>query len=181
MITNVVESLIPHIRLVPWVDVVGGIASPLQKGDQIAPAWYDITQGKWIDLSPDSKKRGIVFFRADECEVISNSGGKINERCTLNIMCWYNLKQINVDEGDSRPVLDICDAIPGKLWNTNGIITARMKYQNTIRNIVIWNEYTFNENKQYTMYPYGAFMVTYDALYWYAKGCHIKNLNPSIC
>lgn len=179
MIRNVADILRNYVATVEWVDVAGGIAQPIRVGDKISPAWWD--GNKWIDMSPDSKKRGIVFFRADESEVTAASGGRLKETCDLNMLCWYNMKEINMGDKDSRPVLDVCDVIPGKIWHANGIITARIQYQNVNRDINVFNDYTFNENKAYTVYPYGVFMVTFRVDFWYALSCHTRGNITSSC
>ena len=60
MIRNVADILRNHVGTVEWVDVAGGIAQPIRVGDKISPAWWD--GNKWIDMSPDSKKRGITLY-----------------------------------------------------------------------------------------------------------------------
>ena len=166
MIRKLANILRDNIALVEWIDNAGGVVDTLRKGDKVFPGWLNGFQH--VDMTPNSQKyRGVAFFHASETSEGESNGHLINETAILKLLVWYKAKEIGATVDDSIPALQVADAIP-KVVRQDGL-TARITYTGTSRDENELSTYTFNENKLFTTYPYGFFVLEYNVSLWYNR------------
>jgi hypothetical protein len=185
MIHLVADVLRDYVATIHWIETSAGIAVPIKKKlsgvEKVSPGY--LVNGSYIDLSPNNKSKGIAFWHTGESVVISETAQKVNERVDMDLVCWYNLKSIDIAANNSSWLaMEVHDAIPRSFRNDNGIIAAKINYQGISQDYNIWSGYGFDDaNNQFLTYPYGFFVLRYEILYWYSRNCVTTTKTPGVC
>lgn len=179
------------IQALEWSDLVGGMVRPISTKKPVAngktttltfPVACDIT---WEDcenntdmlrmFTPDSNKGSIVYF---EDKGVSQGvyGGKQRFVSTLRLVCWMNLRRFS-NSGCSLSfyaISSIKEAImaPGAR-NFRSIIQAMITDNIRIlpKDKNIFSAYTYNEFKQYLVYPFDYFAIDIETVFDVNPSC----------
>lgn len=132
--------------------------------------------GNYIDLSPNSKERGILYFQLLSNPTSSDIGhGVFQLEAVLRLVAWFNVVQLN----PSDPLLLAANVIKTINVKQPGIGTPAY-----LSNIVmqfdgfeqkdarIFQGFTYDESRsQFLMYPYDYFSIRYRAQATFKPSC----------
>ena len=135
---------------------------------------------------PDSKgsKKSITFFEDDGITTDLIDRDYTTYTAKLNLICWYNLKQINPVPQKSAMIQSIIQILNGKQHN-NGIFTGifvECKGEK-ITASDIFSRYDIDiAMTQYLMYPYDAFCIPLEVSFQIGKDCLVPlEIDPIEC
>ena len=197
MIQTIIERLLTDIEALNYVDLVGGIVRTQKevKGNsdnavvKVYPVCINSTKttcspNDYINLSPDSSKKGIIYFE-DKGTSMEEQGNYYMMSSQVRLVGWFNLKLINTTLLNADTLLlRTAKAIPKKLANSGGISAITIECTgNEQKSPAIFSEYTFTEEKtQYTMYPFDYFAINYLIEYKIHRSCiNDITLNGTSC
>lgn len=172
-LAHILLSLIGNI---PFIDLYGGVVTIVEKlyNNKVSrfPASCDVinysncTIEKGLTpLTPDSQRRGILYFEDYGVTHNGSSSGFQNYTSKLRLVCWINTNLIEGNECNefAMPIMStVINKLTGKKYfNQN----SYNKINITVTNIPIANEQLFNKytydsvQSQYLMPPYEYFAL----------------------
>jgi hypothetical protein len=151
-----IEQLRTDIAALSWISSTFPAAKPGIKDKLIYPEIYcNDGTGESFPIIPDNSEKAFVFFEKNPSTYNIDSG--IDNRFSLNLICWYNLKAIRTENYDFSEEL------------IRTIISILEVYQ--VENVQVNYNYLFEnyslikrEHKQLLMFPYGAFKLSFNIL-----------------
>jgi len=157
-----------------WVDKLGGMVITARSGEKAFPVEFnpdvDVCETQFNDYVPDDSKKSIIYFE-DRGFVIGGMTSRYFVATTsLRLVCWLNYKLLDEDTYEPDEfILDVLNAFPAHFTDGN-IIGATVSVE-SVSETDIFSIYSYNIDKQFTFYPYGAFAVDISVKYRIAKDC----------
>ena len=181
MIAEVADILKSYIDDLDWVDKIGGLVHPVTKGDKTFPVC--LSSGDYDDLVPNSKKRSVVYFEESGGSSVSEmSSRRMRIEIPLRLVCWYNLKRLNENVSSNNLMIDIMNTLPRTFKANGNVLAASIEIEDMGTGNDIFSDYSYNEQRQFLMYPFGAFYMDIIVNAWVGIGCADNvNINDSIC
>ena len=142
---------------------------------------------RYIDLVPDTtptRKKSIIYCEKLNTTVLDRDTRYffIEERWRL--VCWMNMKIINKNYTTVYPFLQtVLKRIPAEYGNYGKWIDVYFDYISQVPDSDIFSKYTYDEpEKQFMIYPFGAFALDFAVRYRMAQSCLIDvTLDPDLC
>lgn len=175
-----------------WVDTCVGIVKPItysSNGEsKTIPVYFnnkrDLCSGAdYLTIIPDSSKVSVAYMELNEDpNVISYDQRGTRFSANVNVILWFNYQRINIGMIDNDMLIaNVIDKIPERLPNDtyNSVFIEVTGSQASNDNI--FDKYSYNQDQQYTMYPYGSFVVNLNVEYTIPKGCVSLNIEDGGC
>jgi hypothetical protein len=176
VVCNYISS---YFRTLSFADVVGGLAHKISFKTngvkKIMPVCFnfdkDETNNKtdYIDVIPNSAKKSIIYLELVKENGLQSLAGMFLVDVNYKVVCWYNSHLIDFKEFSD---VNIRSAIFNKLVTIKGgdvisnINISLVGFDNDL-----FSEYTYDNEKQFLMYPYGAFGLVINVKYMYNPSC----------
>jgi len=167
-----------------WKDTLGGLAFIVDSDGMKYPI-EKLTpvdcQTDPQDLAPNSKKKSIMYFEDKGTTVEKGTSNWDFFSTNLTLIGWVNYNLINKTKYNIEDyMLEVMDVIPNHISTTNAKGCTIYVTGTRINNV--FENYTYDIDKQYFMYPYGAFAIDFLITYRVMKGCKIPVVsNPTPC
>jgi len=196
MTDKIAQLILNEISILNWIDKTAGVVKPLRvkiKGgeEKVYPIYLnDATlcdSSTYTDLVPDSSKMSILYFEDGGSEVIESGCKYTDMETSLKLVCWLNLKRINVDYTDALDIkLNLINNIPASIDNTDWVTKIRVMFgSEEVKSADIFSEYTYDEAEhQYLIYPYDYFALNYRIKYSIPMDSDCLTdivINPGVC
>lgn len=198
MIEEITYLLAAELSTLPFVDRAAGVVRTAKRNvtgkngtvEKRFPVYINLfpTQCEdyeYIDLCPDEKRKGIVYFEETSNQITEFNNRYTEFTSTVKLVCWFNLRLIDYDlRNCSLLQVKILDALPKTLPNIDYITMIRVNVVGEeIKNSDIFSNYTFNEaERQYLLYPFDYCAFDLEIKYRVAKGCSDElELKPCDC
>ena len=172
------EVVVPYVKALLSTEIVEGVQADFASKvylDKIFPLAFvgeqkkkDVTHkfprvylndggNKYIDVMPDKKLKGFMFFEIVGLENFNNAQDEVT--MTFNTIFWFNLRKIDDKGYDYKEEL-LTDVL--KTFK-NGFLSNDIVNMNVEENFEnIYDRYTLPQtDKQFFMYPYSGFKLTY--------------------
>lgn len=199
MIRDLSNELAQKIVGVPYAEIIGGVASTLEYGEEEGraskmPYTEDIYTdencqvGKSTALIPDSRKKGLIYFEDLGTAYTGRTNNGFTYRSKLRIVVWYNRASIFGDTNASTTAAIASDLLKrinaGKIHNLG--FFARLSIIPEVfreRDKTIFNSYTYSEKEtQYLMPPFDFFAIDIKATYSLSANCiNELTLKEEVC
>lgn len=194
MNSKIAEILKDQISSLTWVDKIVGLVKPITYTDKAGtkktiPIYYrdDPTlcdSGDYTDLVPDSSKMSIIYFEDGGTDV-ANAGCMFTDCISsLKLVCWCNLKLINPALSSALSLkLQVINTIPNQIANTDWVTKIQVSLESDDVGSP-FTKYTYDEQKQFLMWPYDYFSLNYKVRYSIPRNAECFDditLNPAIC
>ena len=196
MINDIANILKVQIESLNWIETIEGIVKPLtyrQKGGNVVtiPAVINATpslctQGKYLDLVPNTNKKSIIYFEDNGFEPTESfTCHYLRFTSVLRLICWVNLKLIN-QTYNSTTLLEqsIIKAIDYQLANNSPYVKIITQLNSVLRKAAeLFSGYSFDEVlSQYITYPYDCFGMDWQVDFSIHKSCiNDVVLDPTAC
>lgn len=193
MINRISEEIAYRLNeQLQWVDSCVGIVKEIsyqsKSGKKTIPVYFNgkrdlCNGGDYIDLIPDSNKTSIAYMELNQNPSVVETLGRGTKFSTdIDIIFWFNYQKINIGMVDNDILIaNVIDAIPRRIDNdTYNSVFIEVKGA-SVSNDDIFSKYTYNADTQFTMYPYGSFVVTIGVEYVIPKSCISLGINDSDC
>ena len=179
----------------PFKDTLVGETHPLKrnlKGKTIVEKIYPVAintpttceVSRYMDLVPNGKKKSIIYFEKSNTRVLDLDRSYFYIAENWRLVCWMNIKIINKNYTDLYPFIHtVMRRIPEEYGNYGNWIDVYFEYKGQVPSEQIFSKYTYDEaEKQYLIYPFGAFALDYEVRYRIAKIClEDVTLDPDLC
>lgn len=182
MLYDIGEIFKGYLSTIDWADRVGGLVQPISPGeDKVFPAY--LSEGRYTEMTPDSKLKSVLYVEGvGEPNIDEMTSRRYKASARVRVVCWYNLKRINPDALPSELMYEVINAIPHSIRNNGVIIVASIMLSSFGVGNSAFSAYTYDEQKQYTVYPYGAFYVDYEVTAWVSPSCSSSiTQNEGVC
>jgi hypothetical protein len=177
-IANILKS---HIEDLTWIDKIAGLVQTVSMREKIGesvvfksyPVSCDIdydscTKGRYQDLTPNSKKKSVLYFEDMGVSFIARKGNTMVFQSSLRLVCWLNLKLIDSATCDSEVehcsvsgdyVIEILKALPDVPFSETGFVSINISgISEVVRSVDIFSKYTYNEQStQFLLWPFDYF------------------------
>ena len=195
MIDNIIDNIRAELLTLNFSEIVGGLSTTItkpidNKGSTINkrfPVYYDkaLNTGDYIDLTPDSDYKSIMWFVDSGSNVTQPQDKYISMVYTVRLFMWFNLKKINKTLIDTSALVPLVMAqIPNSMNKTGYATAIRIRPTSfPSKNATLFSGYDFNEpDKQYLIYPFDYSVIDYQINFNIPINC-IDDiiLNPSTC
>ena len=196
MTDKIAQLILNEISALNWVDKTAGVVKPLRvntKGgvEKVYPVYLnDATlcdSSTYTDLVPDSSKMSIIYFEDGGSDVIESGCKYTDMESSLKLVCWLNLKRINVAYTDAINIkLNLINNIPSRIANTDWVTKISVMFESEDpKSADIFSEYTYDEAEhQYLIYPYDFFALNYKVKYSVPMDSECLTdivINPGVC
>lgn len=167
------QTLLPYFSQLTFGDRVGGVVKTVEKKDyqqkgkrQTFPAAADVLNllevqaaNEYVDLSPNSKFKSVLFLEDHGCKIISQQGGLWNCESVLRMLAWVNKDRAGIDE--MQIIHELLEALPKGFFNGNGLTKANIIPTRILGTEErIFGRYSFDEaTRQFLMLPFVACAV----------------------
>jgi len=176
MNAKIAEILKDEISSLAWIEKIAGLVKPVTYKDKSGeektmPVYTSDTDlchiSHYEDFCPDSKKKSIVYFEDQGMDVLNAGCNYIDIETNLRIVCWCNLKLINPEYSDAILLkLDIIKNITQNPANNDWVTKIDVQFEGEeTKSPDIFSDYTYDEQKQFLMYPYDYFALNYKVRY----------------
>jgi hypothetical protein len=168
-----------------WIDKIAGLVQTVSIrkaiGETFTVKTYPVScdvdydacvKGRFQDLTPDSKKKSVIYFEDRGCTMIERQGQNIKFQSNLRLVCWLNLKEIHGatcnDEIEHCQtswyyVLDILKELPTMPFKTTDFLSVFIASVSEVpRTVEIFSKYSYNqESTQYLLWPFDFFSLDF--------------------
>jgi hypothetical protein len=180
---------------IAWLDVVCGKVETLQVtgGTDVVkriPAYRNTGQAgcdisnDYVACHPNTDKKSIIYMETGEPSYITETSRWMEFDLPVTIVCWLNLKQINIANTDYTPFAsELINAIPEFPTAQQPFAFVRASCRETKHTPDVFSNYDYDEpEQQYLTYPFDHFALTVNVRYRFMLNCYtpITN-NPSPC
>lgn len=181
-----------------WTDKVFGMVEPLTQNIKSAdgviqktmPVYRNTNQVNCSKPStyeyavPETRIKSLIYFEAETANQLTETERFVEYSLPINLVCWGNLKKINVSYETARPLFAMLYGnMPKTLANTNPMYAIRVSIKEFGRDLGMFTKYDFNEvEHQMLIYPFDFFSLRLEVVFRVSKSC-VNNvtLNPSSC
>lgn len=195
MINRIVDELAFRIKEAnSWIETSVGVVLPIKSkskdgNDVIEPIYFNNERNycngaDYISLAPNSSKKAISYFElnGNPTATAYSSRGTI---FTASVTCvvWFRHTAINIGMFDNDVLISsFLQGIPSRLPNVeNQYFRVLIDFSDIeVNNGDVFKKYSYNDQQQFTMYPYGYFAVKMNVEYAIPK-CVDFSLNGSDC
>ncbi len=182
---EIADYLKDYISAYWWADKVGGMVITARSGQKAFPVEFNSTpddcETQFHDYVPDDTKKSIFYFEDRGFRIESANSRYFVAITSLRAVCWLNYKLL--DEDVYSPdgfITDVLNAFPVHFTDGN-IISATVSVQSVTEEDIFAN-YSYNIDKLFTFYPYGAFAVDIEVKYRLGRECAATiEGNPNEC
>lgn len=167
---EIVKHLISDLTFVGNIE---GLVKTFERKDQSGNterfpiAWNteesECKAGRYINLVPDSTKKGAIYFEGDRMNIVRD-GGRITFEGDLKLVCWLNLRLMSPDAlFTPYAIAQVLQAIPAAPFNYSPEDDGNYKYQRVIirtRSVEqdnVFSKYTYG--KRVSFYPFDFFAI----------------------
>lgn len=185
--------LMGRLLAVPFIDLFAGLVQVQEMEDNYEdgrkttsrfPVSCDVVDngqctdaaGSLVPLTPDSGRRGILYFEDNGTTLVDKKSVYYNYRSNLRLVCWLNTGYIDLNtcHGLSMPVMtDIIERLTGSYFNQGNFV----KVFATVANIPVadknlFSKYTYDNNRhQFLMPPFEYFAIDFSVLWSMTANC----------
>lgn len=193
----VADVLKGYLEDLDYIDRIGGLVKSLvtkePNGDSFILRSVPIEVNALTDYCnsndfnafvPDTQYKSVVFFEDLGSAPYREDGHHIYITTNLRIVCWFNLKKINVAYTDcDLLVMDMIETIPDRIANTSQLFGITTEFQGLTPNTVdLFADYDFDmAEHQYNHYPYDTAGLNYAVNYMIGKNCITITEAPAVC
>ena len=185
MIQTIIDRIVPDLQALNFVDLAAGITRPQRevvggRDDttvKVYPVYINKTKttcspDDYIDLVPNDKKKGIIYFE-DQGTELTEEGNYFYFNTQVRLVGWFNLKRVNTSLLNADTLMaKVAATMPQKLSNDGGISSIVLELTGSNKEPAIFGNYTFiEERKQYLMYPFDYFALNYSIDYKIHRSC----------
>lgn len=175
-----------------WVDSCVGVVKEItytSNGEsKTIPVYFnakrDLCNGAdYIDLIPDSSKTSMAYMEIRTEPYVTEILGRGTQfMSSIDLVFWFNYQRINIGMVDNDMLIaNVIDNIPKRIANdTYNSVFLTVTGAN-VSSDSVFDKYSYNKDQQFTMYPYGCFVVSIDIEYVVPKGCLSLDINSSDC
>lgn len=197
LIKTEIETVQANGTYLQWVDKIAGVVRAQRYTDkagneQVFPVAYNTPEDlcdttTYTDLVPDSSKMSIIYFEDGGTDIIESGCMYTDCETTLKLVCWVNLKRVNVSYTDALNLkLELINNIPEDIDNTDWVTKIRVMFEGEEpKSAGLFSEYTYDESRtQYLMYPYDYFALNYKVRYSIPMNSECLSaviINPGVC
>lgn len=195
MINRIVDELAFRIKEAnSWIDTSVGIVLPIKSkskdgADVIEPIYFNNERNycngaDYISLTPNSSKKAISYFElnGNPTATESTSRGTLFN-ASVTCVVWFRHTAINIGMFDNDVLIaSFLQSVPNKLPNVeNQYFRVLVSFADVeVNSGDVFKKYSYNDQQQFIMYPYGYFAVKMNVEYAIPK-CTDFSLNPSEC
>ena len=133
-----------------------------------------ITASTYQDLTPNSKRKSIIYFDNGFSRIISQHGKYFKMEGRLTLVCWFNYEKIKPDlYQDTYLVAEVIKQMPSKVASFGCISKVGVFFEEQgVKDGKIFDKFTYDESmKQYWTYPYDYFTLNYSLIYFMHEDC----------
>ncbi len=194
-IANILKD---YLSVLPFVDKLSGLVQavqinvPSQEGHVLKsfPVSCDITHtecydGHYLDLCPESSKKTVIYFEDRGVRFIRRSGARNEYKSTLRLVCWINIQRLlneacfgnitcSVSSKVIKQILCVFPSIPVDIDPFERVYPVVVSEE--IRSNAIFSAYTYDDLRQYLLYPYDFFALTIETTFSICMDC--EKLEP---
>ena len=195
MTDKIAQLILNEISTLNWVDKTAGVVKALsvnvKNEEKVYPIYLNSAlpcdTSTYTDLVPDSSKMSIIYFEDGGSEVIESGCKYTDMEATLKLVCWVNLKRINIDYTDAEYIkLNLINNIPSHIDNTDWVTKIRVMFEGEEpKGADIFSDYTYDEaENQYLIYPFDFFALNYRVKYSIPMDSDCLTdiiINPGVC
>jgi hypothetical protein len=166
-----------------WVDKISGLVQTVsireKVGENIVLKSYPIScdlayeeaiKGRYQDLTPNSKKKSILYFEDKGCSMIERKGNTIKYQSSLRLVCWLNLKAIHGAtcneelehcQVSGHYVIEVIKTLPSIPFTQDHFVGIYIEdISQAVRSVDIFSKYSYNEQStQYLLFPFDFFAL----------------------
>lgn len=181
---EVADYIKTQVSTISWAEVVGGMVFVINDDGKVYPI-EKITPGAcdtdFRNYVPDDSYKSILYLEDRGTTVSPGTSRYHNVSTELRLVGWVNYNLINEDQIDPEQyMLDVINVLPDHFSTANA--KAGTIFVTGMHIGDVFQDYTYNIDKQFYMYPFGAFAIDITMTYRIIKGCKVEVAsNPASC
>lgn len=173
MIDSIIKQAALSLSLLPFLERVGGIVTPMKKkttNGRVITVPVDFSPdpgGKIKDFVPNNKVVGIAYFELEN-ETVQNTGGRLPQiRAEVVLAVWVNIERISpADIGAVQR--SVINAMPSNVQGSTeaGFSAALISYVGRSSIAATFGRYGYdNEESKMFRYPFTGFGLKFSVTY----------------
>jgi len=189
MTIDIGNILINQFVTLPWVDKYAGVVKIMsfsdknKDGKQVIKKFpavctltpQDCSEGRYLDLCPDSKKKSVMFLEDNGLRFVRQEGRHYSFKASFNHVLWLNIPLLKVNECSysSLATIGMLKKLPVTPFQSSIYQRIKINYTGQVSSSINpFAKYTFDESiSQYLIFPYDYVVSTFEVDFMVSKDC----------
>jgi hypothetical protein len=180
MLEYVLRQLSAEIQSeMPVISRAGGLVQPLKVNDagkeKLVPVAVNASESnEVVQLSPDSRESGIIWWEAGATRVRQQLAGMSELQNDIRLVCWLNLKRIEPPEPEliQSKILEIALRHYTRIGKSPLVARTVQFGGDVVRDPAIFARWSFAEAEtQFLLPPFDFFALQFTVNYYWNTRC----------